>query len=998
MNRIGTNSLWTLCAALLAGVIPSALSQDNWPRFRGPNADGVAQDDSRLPEVWDPSNNVKWSTDLPGWGWSSPVVWGGKVFLTTVVDEEENLRPQKGLYLGEGMRDPAKGVHHWMVYCFDRDTGAVLWKREAHTGNPKVPRHPKNTYAAETPTTDGKRLYVLFGDLGLHCYDLDGDPVWSHPIEPRKTFMDYGAAASPVVHDGQVFVVYDNLEASWIASFDAATGRIRWKQARDEERSWATPLVWDNELRTEIVVPGKNRNRSYSLTGEVLWEFDGDMSNLVIPSPFAAHGLCYIASGYVGDAHRPTFAISPGAMGDITPSAGEDYADRQHIEWHQPKASPYNTTQMVYGDYLYTVHDQGFLTCHNARTGQPVYGKKRFQPAASFTASPWAYNGYLFCLSEDGQTFVLKAGPKFEIVTVNNLDELCLATPAIADGRLFIRTASKLYCISGGTRAKELRVAPDASQRASAALERAVDSGEVAGAAHLVVVEGKVAHRKVAGFSDIWDQTPFKADSLVRIYSMTKPVTSVAAMVLHEQGKFDLDDPVARFIPAFARTTVLVKDGDTDKIIPADRQITVRDVLRHTTGYSYGDEPEVRPYYEREGLRYHGPSELFPPETTIEEAAAALARVPALHYPGERFTYGFNTDLLGRLIEVWSGRPLDVCLREMVFEPLQMVDTGFRVAPGKRHRLTTCYLWENGRLSVLDKAAESPFNEGFEFLSGGGGLVSTLQDYANFCQMLVDGGEFRGKRLLEAKTVRLMFSDQLDGVPGDFRFGLGFAISDIALGSGEQGREVRQYSWGGYASTEFRLIPEARTFQIFLQQRVPYTQEVANRLFGIIHAGLKPVAESPDGTRSPAHTVGETSANVWSRVPDMAVPRWEAGTVALDDKLCVFGGYEMPIRMPKGARSCRRGESLWSGAWPAGIRSAGLMIAFCPCAPVVRGRSSPRCPNRCPRPWQPSLRGDCSSVAVPPTGPRRSRPCGFAPSPEHHSNPATPHPNRRIAS
>ena len=233
-----SRSLWWACAAALVWMPVSALSQDNWLRFRGANADGVAQDNPRLPEVWDTRANVKWVADVPGWGWSSPVVWGSKVFLTAVVSEEENILPQKGLYRGEGVRDPAKGMHHWMAYCFDRDTGAELWKREAHTGNPRVPRHPKNTYAAETPTTDGERLYVLFGDLGLYAYDLAGHPVWSHSIVPKQTFMDYGAAASPVVHDGQVFVVYDNMEASWIAAFDARTGQVRWRQSRDETHSW----------------------------------------------------------------------------------------------------------------------------------------------------------------------------------------------------------------------------------------------------------------------------------------------------------------------------------------------------------------------------------------------------------------------------------------------------------------------------------------------------------------------------------------------------------------------------------------------------------------------------------------------------------------------------------------------------------------------------------------------------------------------------------------
>ena len=435
-------------SAMSVSTMPVASGIDHWTRFRGQDGNGVGKDNASLPTRWSTTENVCWAIDLPGWGWSCPIVWGDKVFLTTVVSDEQNMAPSKGLYLGQGVRDPGKGVHHWLVYCFDLNTGQEIWKREAHTGAPQVPRHPKSTYAAETATTDGERLYVLFGDVGLYCYDLDGELLWSREIAPRKTFMDYGAAASPVVHDGQVFVVYDNLEKSWIASFDAKTGKEIWKQDRNETHSWATPLVWQNKQRTEIVVPGKKSNRSYSLTGELLWEFDGQMSNLVIPSPMSAHGMCYVASGYVGDAHRPTFAIKPGASGNITPEG--DYTDSEFIEWYQGTSSSYNPSQTVYGDYLYTLYDQGFLTCHDARTGEQIYGKKRFSPSGSFTASPFAYNGYLFCLSEDGLTYVIKAGEEFEIVARNELDELCIACPAVVGDKVLIRTASKLYCLSEG--------------------------------------------------------------------------------------------------------------------------------------------------------------------------------------------------------------------------------------------------------------------------------------------------------------------------------------------------------------------------------------------------------------------------------------------------------------------------------------------------------------------------------------------------------------------
>lgn len=445
MSSVRTfSTILTLIAVSASGW--STLKADDFMRFRGSDATGVAKDHPDLPDQWSKTDNVAWTVDVPGQGWGSPIVVGDRVFVSSVVADEENIKPKGGLYLGKGVREPAKGIHHWMVFCFDLSNGNELWRHEAHTGRPVVPRHPKSSYAAETPTTDGEWLYVLFGDLGLYCYSLDGEQLWSKSIEPKKTNLDYGAAASPVVHDGQVFVVYDNKEDSWIASFDAETGEQRWRTVRDETHSWATPLVWKNDKRTEIVVPGQRVNRSYSLEGEELWSFDGKMSVLVIPSPFAAHGMCYISSGYVGDSHRPTFAIRPGANGKLA-TEGEFEASK-FIEWYQPKASPYNTTQIVYGDYLYTVYDQGFMTCHNALTGEEVYGKRRFSPKGSFTSSPWAYNGKVFCLSEDGLTYVIKAGPEFEILHTNPLDELCIATPSVVDGKLLVRTLTKVYCIT----------------------------------------------------------------------------------------------------------------------------------------------------------------------------------------------------------------------------------------------------------------------------------------------------------------------------------------------------------------------------------------------------------------------------------------------------------------------------------------------------------------------------------------------------------------------
>jgi len=433
-------SLWLLLGNALYG-------QDNWPRFRGVDATGVVSDDPRLPDSWDNEKNVLWKADVPGRGWGSPIVWGDRVFVTAVHSDDDYDSPMAGLYLGRGRSAPPDSVHHWMVYCLSLSSGEVLWRHQAHVGKPKVPRHPKSTYAAETPVTDGKQLYVLFGDLGLFCYDFEGRQVWSHMIEPKQTMFGYGAAASPVVQQDQVIMVYDNQEASYIAAHDSSDGTIRWKVERAEKSTWGTPFVWKHDGMSEIVVPGKNENRSYAADGSVIWHFDGNMSVLTIPSPFVVDDLLYITSGYFQDNKRPVYAIKPGAKGDITlDSPGQSTND--FIAWSVQGMGPYNTTPIVYRGLYFTCLDRGMITCHDARSGQLVYNRKRFPQGASFTSSPWAYNGKVFFLDEQGTTHVMPAGREFTIERTNKLDELCISTPAISQGRLLIRTASKIYCFT----------------------------------------------------------------------------------------------------------------------------------------------------------------------------------------------------------------------------------------------------------------------------------------------------------------------------------------------------------------------------------------------------------------------------------------------------------------------------------------------------------------------------------------------------------------------
>ena len=430
---------------LILTVALCTIAQDNWPQFRGEQSLGVAGN-KNLPATWDTNKNVAWKTTVPGMGWSSPVVWGDKIFLTSVIRDGEVEPPKKGLYFGGERKTPSTNTQHWVVYCFNWQTGKKIWEKQGHEGSPSTSVHLKNTYASETPVTDGEHVYAYFGNLGLFCLDLNGKEVWSQKWGHFKTRYGWGTAASPVLHKDRIFVVNDNDDRSFLVALNKKTGEQLWRVERDEKSNWATPFVWVNEQRTELVVPGTKKVRSYDLDGKVLWELGG-MSSIVIPTPFAKSGLLYVCSGYVGDNTRPVFALRPGASGDISFKEGE--TANKHIAWYEKTAAPYNPSPLVYGDYFYVLFDFGFLSCRDAKTGKEIYEKQRINPegTSAFTASPWAYDNKIFCLSEDGDTFVFQAGPEYKLIGKNSLGEMCMATPAIARDSLIIRTISNLYRI-----------------------------------------------------------------------------------------------------------------------------------------------------------------------------------------------------------------------------------------------------------------------------------------------------------------------------------------------------------------------------------------------------------------------------------------------------------------------------------------------------------------------------------------------------------------------
>jgi outer membrane protein assembly factor BamB len=441
-----------------------------WPQFRGPAGRGVSAIE-RLPTTWSTTKNVAWKTAVPGRGWSSPIVWGDQVIVTSALSPGAFKPPSPGIYGNDYAADLVRqglssddvlkrlvardieltaeaGELQYMVYSFDIATGKPRWQQQAHRGAPFGGRHRKNTYASETPATDGERVYVLFGNIGLFCYTMDGRLLWTHRIDPQPRYLDFGTAASPIVHEGRVYFLDDNEATSYLAALDAKTGAVLWKTARTAGggrplSGWSTPYVWANATRTEIVAIGRQLAISYDLDGHELWRLSGlTQAN---PTPTDGEGTLFLGTGSQGESNRPLFAIKPGASGDISLKDGQ--TSNAFVAWYQPRASAYTSSPLVFGGRVYAVNDTGVMQVFDAKAGHEIYKARVGGVGNTFSASPWAYGGKVFCLSEEGDTFVINPGDAYDEVAKNSLGEMTLATPAVTRDGLFVRTATALYRI-----------------------------------------------------------------------------------------------------------------------------------------------------------------------------------------------------------------------------------------------------------------------------------------------------------------------------------------------------------------------------------------------------------------------------------------------------------------------------------------------------------------------------------------------------------------------
>jgi outer membrane protein assembly factor BamB len=424
------------------------LHAGNWPQWRGPAGQGVS-DESSLPSEWAPGRNIAWKTALPGRGHSSPIVWGSRVFLTTAVEGDVLPGAKAPIHYIE--EDPKKGrqeflhpdslgadKHHTLrVLALDLDSGKTLWDRVAYEGPVFDNRHKAGSYASPTPVTDGTRVYAYFGSEGLYAYDFAGTLAWKADLGDIST-LGMGTSTSPILYKNLVIVQCDaeNGEQSFITALDARTGKAVWKTPRKVQVSWTTPVLVETDGRTELVTNGTERIVAYDpATGRELWQARGVESN-AIHTPLVGHGLVILTAGYPA---KKVIAIRAGGAGDVT---GTD-----RIAWTYEKGAAYVPSPILYGDYLYLLTDAGIITCLDVKTGAVQYEGGRPPEPAKFMGSPVAWGGHLYLTSLDGDTFVIKAGPKHEVVRTNTVDEPVYASLAPSQGRVLVRALGHLYCV-----------------------------------------------------------------------------------------------------------------------------------------------------------------------------------------------------------------------------------------------------------------------------------------------------------------------------------------------------------------------------------------------------------------------------------------------------------------------------------------------------------------------------------------------------------------------
>jgi outer membrane protein assembly factor BamB len=419
-----------------------------WPAYRGYLSSGVL-DSANLPVSFDLQKmiNIKWKSEIPGLGLSSPVIWGDKLFITTAVSKSDNQGIKTGIY-GDGMPVADSSVHDWKIICINKNSGKTLWERTAFTGIPKIRRHPKSTHANASMATDGKYAVAFFGSEGLYCFDFEGNLIWKKNMGVLKSVaFDYPAAewefaSSPIIYNGVLVIQCDVLENSFLAAFDLKSGKELWKTNRDEYPGWCTPNIYSNGTKTVIAVNGFKHRGGYDFeTGKEVWKMSGG-GDVPIPSPVIGKDLIYFNSAH--GSSSPIYAIKTNASGDITPKTPGEL--NEFIKWSIPRGGSYIHTMLLYKDHLYNVNWNGSVVCYDATTGKVLYNAK-LGNTQSFIASPVASDGKIYIVDEKGTVYIIGDGSTFNKLAEIPLNDICLTAPSITDGMIFFRTQKSLIAV-----------------------------------------------------------------------------------------------------------------------------------------------------------------------------------------------------------------------------------------------------------------------------------------------------------------------------------------------------------------------------------------------------------------------------------------------------------------------------------------------------------------------------------------------------------------------
>lgn len=424
-------------------------SNGNWPSFRGPEASGIANGQN-LPDRWDAKTgeNVLWRTPIPGLAHSSPVVWGNRIYVTTAVSSDPKATFRPGLY-GDGDASKDRSVHRWMIYAIDKKSGKIVWEQQAYQGEPIEKRHIKSTYANSTPATDGRIVVAWFGSQGVYAYDVKGRFLWK--VDIGRVDMgaydiptyEWGPASSPIIWDNLVFLQVDTQADSFLLALNAATGETVWKTPREELPSWGTPTIVTTPTGPQLVTNASNYIRGYDpRTGKELWRLGGS-SKITAPTPIFAEDLFVVVSGRGPE--RPIFVVRPNARGDITLSDGKKSSDT--VVWSMTGRGSYMPTPLVYNGNLYVLNNNGLFDAYDLKTGREIYRQRLSLVGSGFSASPVAADGKIYLSNEDGEILVIGAGEKFTQISTNSIGELLMATPALSDGVMYVRSASSLFAI-----------------------------------------------------------------------------------------------------------------------------------------------------------------------------------------------------------------------------------------------------------------------------------------------------------------------------------------------------------------------------------------------------------------------------------------------------------------------------------------------------------------------------------------------------------------------